>query len=704
MHKMAIKLGSTDINSIYLGSTEVVKVYLGATEVYSAAAPAALELDPPASSDFTTHYAWGLDRMLEGYTGDTVRLERLSDNVEADFGFDSAGQFDIDAVHTWRSGADVDVVLLYDQGGSAYDMTPVNQVTLIVSDVVQYFAYDISDTDGQLTRKTDAGGVGMDFGLDTGYMKTANLVLDGSAGLEFHMLFSPQRRKAAGTGDPLGGSNATEHYLTYGLSDNTHIRYYGGGSAANSIKIKTNSGVTDLKGNSDVLKQYSQHVMTFRYDTTNISMYSRGELTMFDPMAASNVTNITSGGFMDDGAIGVGNAFSGSSGAFRTNQFGNMLFGGLIVTELLTDKQRTLLHAKLNAVGQQHRLQSTDTILGYFDEVWLPKNVNPITGTLVGEKGAATLQFNIVDGTPSWDFEYIQPDIGFQGIYADDDENTDNGFKATSTFFSGTTSGTMMGIHMMDATGNSGAYTSLLQTNFVQATGDGYDDSILLPDRSLAIGVDHSCPTFETRFASSRDDDDLFYRRTYIDESNFGNTSGPYEFGDNQAVGRYNTKLAHQEMVYVETIDGYTWTQDTWEGVDGSYPGTLLDAPVHEPVPENITFEHKLGTMLVHIGTFEEPVGYDRGDDYATRKAVRLDATTHGWVTGGFIPFGSLDGSYARKIGESGVADSADNAYIMSQQYQLTMKGTRFFMGVSSTVFDITKVEETLTNAWKFLE
>ena len=51
--------------------------------------PSVVSLDPPVESSISsdTYHAYGFDRMVEGFSGDTVRLKRLSDNAESDFGF-----------------------------------------------------------------------------------------------------------------------------------------------------------------------------------------------------------------------------------------------------------------------------------------------------------------------------------------------------------------------------------------------------------------------------------------------------------------------------------------------------------------------------------------------------------------------------------------------------------------------------------------
>ena len=93
--------------------------------------PSVVSLDPPVESSISsdTYHAYGFDRMVEGFSGDTVRLKRLSDNAESDFGFSSStGKFDMAAVDTWRSSADVDVVHFKDQMETLLTLNAVDTV------------------------------------------------------------------------------------------------------------------------------------------------------------------------------------------------------------------------------------------------------------------------------------------------------------------------------------------------------------------------------------------------------------------------------------------------------------------------------------------------------------------------------------------------------------------------------------------------
>ncbi len=663
--------------------------------VTATTAAISLILEPPVSSDILADafYAYGFSRLVHGYTGNTVRLKRLSDNAEADFGFDSIGAFDEDAVVTWAAGASVDVVHYKDQMGSADVFPAVGQVSYLVSGVVQRFGTDFNTSTAALTRSTSNGGVGADLGSERGYLATSNLTLDASGGLEVHMLWSHNERKTSNASDPLGGNQDDEYIFTYGHSENYYVRHaVGRGSSIDETRVKILTNTNQLfKGGA--YKQNAQFVASTGYNGTTYGMYARGEKITNGTMNAASNTGILAGD-LDDGRLIVGNTFTGTSGNLRTSDFMNGIFGGIILTGVLTDLERFTLQAKLSAIGQQHRIATEATISGYFDEIFLMKNTNGTTGLLAGEKAQSSLQFNISTGTPSFTFNRAHEKVGLVGVYADDDDNFDNGFKATNTFYSGVTSGTVMGVFMLDDTGNNASYSNSLATHFVQGTGSELGTSN--DPRSLAIGFDHGELAFESRMHVDRDDDTLIGRRKKADETLFD-----YD-GVNQPKGKYNFKTSHRDFTYTgETIDSYAFTEATWKNVDGSAP-YLLDAPTGADTPENASFSKKVGVLLTQIATFEAPSGYDRADSYATRKAARLDATSKSYAFAGLMPLGHEDGAVAINP-NAGVVDSADNSYIMTQNYQLAFKGTRFMIGLSTDVLTQAQIEEVHINSYKLL-
>ena len=62
-------------------------------------------------------FALGMRVLVSDYNGPVIRLRRVSDNAEQDFGWGDDDKVDISAINSWRNGADVFVHIWYDQSG-----------------------------------------------------------------------------------------------------------------------------------------------------------------------------------------------------------------------------------------------------------------------------------------------------------------------------------------------------------------------------------------------------------------------------------------------------------------------------------------------------------------------------------------------------------------------------------------------------------
>ena len=68
-----------------------------------------------------------LVKLSDSYTGNCLRIKRVSDNAEQDIGFDSNGYFDMTAFNTFVSSSDTGFVKTwYDQSGAGYNATQSN--------------------------------------------------------------------------------------------------------------------------------------------------------------------------------------------------------------------------------------------------------------------------------------------------------------------------------------------------------------------------------------------------------------------------------------------------------------------------------------------------------------------------------------------------------------------------------------------------
>lgn len=654
-------------------------------------------LDPPVNTAITgqTQHAFGFDRLVEGYTGNTVTLRRLSDNAAQAFGVTGLGHLDMDAVETWRGSADVDVVSFLDQmvTGNVLDVPANYTVAFIRNDVVGRFGATRSTTDGQLTRSATDGGVGGNLGDDIGCFVSDAVTFDTTGGVELHMLWSQNERKVkSNVVDDFGGNADDEYLFTFGRPDNTNVYFrnvVGAGTAVDFVKAQTQTGQQTSNTHGYSYKKYGQNVRTYSLQPDTLNVYANGRVEIRG-LGAANQADIANGVYNGSKLI-IGNTFTNTSGGLRTNSMGNILFGGVIVTTPLENSQRYAVQSKLGAIGQQHKVRAQSTIEGYFEEIVDFASADGNTGTIAGKNNLLQLDVNIntvAEGAPDWEFNAEIPGIGVRGLKTGS-MNPANGFKATNTYFSGHTSGTMVLMYYSTGSGNN------LYQVLSRAAGSQFDQS---GEMSLAIGSDHLALSCKTAMASSLDPDNLIGSRLLASESDF-----LYD-GSNQTDGKYNTNTPHTSMVYGEMFNDTTLTEVRWANQD---PGAIeLDAPVIRPLADNIPYEHKHDALIFNVLTFKAPDGYNRGDDYATRKQFRLQAENHSYVSDGVTPFGHNDGDIAYKQ-YAAVADGPDNSYIMTQNpntgtYE-PFHGYRIFAAFSPDVLTQEQVEEVQVNLYKLL-
>lgn len=674
--------------------------------------PSVLSLDAPASSDLVSSslpvLAFGFDRLVDGYSGNTVRLKRLSDNTQQDFGFSSStGMFDMSAVDTWRSSADVDIVYFLDQvSGSSKQLATVSGTTVafVRSNVVSRFGTTMDTSTSQLTRSTTLGGVGANMGT-VGALQLLNSGINVStAGCEFHMLWSPNNRKKStlDTTDPLpGGTTTRENVLCYGLNNtNQFFHYLAGGTTYDLVRVQSGGAQiqpTNLNMANHRWKAKSQWVTSYLLGNSGYSEYTSGRSAKTTSYAAGTTTAIQ-GGSLDNGALSIGAVFSGSTTALGTTNRGDFIFGGIIVTKPLTVSQRWMLQAKFSAVGQQHRIKPKSVIEGYFDEIMLMKDADS-NGLVAGKKGQTSIQFNKTAGAPNFTFGSPTVNEGLIGIKNPSVTNLDNSYQATNNFFANATTGTVVRLSFQETSSQNNA----LQWDVSMSAGDPRTDT--RSEWSFALGYNHATPCMTTLPAGNYDTEDRIGGRCKADGTNFGVNA--YESlsggGGNQEHGKYNFNTVNRSFVHGETFGGYTWIDTTWAQTDVNRPFDL-DGPVIPNVPEDISYGWRADHLALHIGTFEAPTGYSRGDSYATNKPKFLTAKGQSWVSGGAVqPMGHLDGSFARNPYAS-VKHSTDDHRIQSVPWQYAFQGTRVMWAFKAgEAFSSDKIEEVQVNAYKLI-
>lgn len=655
-------------------------------------APASATLDAPITTALSssTLGAYGLSRMVEGYSGNTVRLSRRSDSAESDFGLNATGSLDTDAVDTWRASADVDVVKLYDQKNSN-DLSAVGRARLIDGGNYVRMGVTRNSSTEVLTRSTTLGGVGIDTGSDLSYfISDSGYTLTSSEGVEAHYAFSIK--------EDIDSTYSGEQYIVaFGHSDNEYFNHgVGPASAVDYIRCKTTSG-NSVESQTIPYKANGLHVQSLVMDgATNFELYGHGVVDT-QAMAAGIITDIGTNDFTGSKLV-VGAKFTGSSGAIRSDRRANMVFAGVVLTKHLSgdagNLNRWLIGQKLQAICYEHRIQTKATIRGYFDGMAFMKDIETSGYTVSPVTGTGTIEYNRSvanggTGTPDFDHEYVLPKFGLQGVRAVT-ENNDNAWVSDDAV-PPDGSGTVVSFHFPESISN-----DLCQVVGIASDTQGEFDTTL-NGVSYGLGYDHGGSNMRTRMASDRDDDSLMGDRLKADESAFG-----YDL-DNQAMGKYNDKTAHEEMTYNETYDSHVWDIDDWQNA-GDQPYDL-DAPVTAPLAGNNKSLTKDSALTLHIGTFKKPTGYNKADAYATRKGLRLQSENYSYVSQGAIP--SMRWGDIAYTANGGVVDNSTDAKLMSRGGTGTYKP---FQGVylgkawSSTVFDTTKVEETVVNIYKEFE
>lgn len=621
----------------------------------------AVALDTPitAALKSSTQLVFGLDRWVDGFIGNTVRLQRSSDNVQADFKVDPAtGILDLDGsvsgVRVWAGSSTVTVVQFYDQMLTGKILVAVGSVVFMVNGVVQRFGTDWSTVDGQLTRSTTKGGVGC---LVTGgaYFTLASSGLTLASGMEVHMLASPlARKKATATVDPaaLGATTTSEQAFSYGTATTNNFRYAFGGAAASSVVSRNGTaagGSSQTVTVGPILKKNSQFVHSTRCDATEISFYAFGRKVS---TAATSAGNVTANASMSNGQFRVGEGYG-------TGTPGNMLFGGVAITNTLADRDRSWIHATANAIGQQHQRRNwADLSAEAIDEIIDFRDVDA-NGLVVGRKGKTSIQFNKTVGAPSFNFSYTTPQ-GWTGIRSPS-TNADNTYRATNNYLADVQSCSMMTVGVNEN-------TNLNQTFSVRSDTD-------TSNFSLGMGRHHTTPNVQRRISSARDTQSW---TSHLYSADGGDAGGGVL---SQGMCKYQYNLINGEWTPGDTTSADIVSQLYGVTIpSGSVLTTALAATVgwFPPVPEeqqfaseaDLKFTVTAGELLYHIATILKGPNYNPTDPEATRRNFMRTGTNRSYVGHPGSPLGHRDGSIAIENGTGSIAESDSNFRIQSNAHQ----------------------------------
>jgi hypothetical protein len=647
-------------------------------------------LDPPISSAITSksYHAFGFDRMQEGYAGNSVRLKRLSDNVEANFGFDAtSGIFDHAGVVTWAAGANVDVVRFFCQNGTAATMDADGTVSYIRSGVVKRQGSDFDTATGELTRSATNGGVGCDT-AGTGALKlTGSTIPLSSTGLEVNLLHSWNTRKNKGVvSDSLGSNRNTENLFVYGTgSDNRMKLYYFSsfGLFQQTFTKPSGENNSDIGGSPAITKRYGQEVVGFRMNGTSTYIDTHLAESSSLTLGATNQSNVAAGN-MNNGFFVYGADFSNSTGSLSGAERLNGLFSGVVLTQTLTAQERYLVKMKLGLIGQQHLRKSSDDILALFDEYFMHKDANSGTGALVGANGNATLTYNVTGTTT---FDYDDPITGVQGVrFASASVN--NKFVANNNYFAIVSTGTVVAFFRQELT------TSNLETPLQISSTD--EATASFAERSLSLGFDHDKPSAMMIVATARDTDSVTGSRKISDGRLIGDQT------TNQSNGKYNRNVTHNDFLYTgETIYSYSTSEPFWKNTDGSAPFTI-DAPTGHHTLSNFDFPYKNEAPLFQVATFQAPEGFNRDDPYAERKPYLLQSLNKSYLglTGAAIGHACSDVA-VNPYGA--VVDGNSTSKIRSGRALGDFVGSSYFFGMTTSVLTMEQAQWLHLNSYKVM-
>lgn len=483
------------------------------------------------------------DRAVEDYEGNTVRLKRLSDNAEEDFGFLSGGTFDRAAVNTWRAGANVDLVKRYDQMGSGKELVAVGSVPFIRSDAYTCFG-DAWDPDtGILTLSATNGAAGARI-ESGGYMTLATSGITTASGLEIHCVFAPFTRKIANNiSEPseLNGNSTPEHVIYYGAAGNFFQYIIGNGANSNYVQRDGSgaSGDSQTANTSSTIKANSLTVASILCDDTDISFYD-GNARRANRVATST-GNQTANDTMTNGTLRIGASLTG------TNP-GNFLLGPVVVTETLTDLERFDLHCALGVVAHQHLLMTDAelyTLLGGADAAIIDwsRYSDETTGDLPERHGHFEINWNsgTVGGeTPALDFAATVPIWGLQGVQSIGESNWANAFMASNNWGADQSKFSCINIGYRNAGGHLAFWWSDGDPATYPMTSSGTNDKW-----SKGQGFHHNQPCFYGRIDES------------VDTTNFTQS---LPWGDDvggqlgQAIGKYSLGLPNGSIDNRETV------------------------------------------------------------------------------------------------------------------------------------------------------
>lgn len=473
--------------------------------------------------------AFGFSRHVSGYSGNTCRLRRVSDNAELDFTFDATGRFALTTVLIWRGTSAVNFVGFYDQRGSGKTLAASGTTPFCdASGGVLRHAYDwsseIDDTAGQLTLSNTEGGIGIPLG-GSNHLVLTNSGFTVSEGFEVYLSASHRERVATtASAQPtvLGNTTTQKFLMSYGVSTTNELQIRMGSSTEMSVyrqgtTSQANIGVPP----NGFTKKNSYRVRSMGLDATNFWGRHLGRMTI----TAANAGNQSSVSALANGTLRIGSNFAGSGTGCQ------QLVSAVIVTKTLTNAQRFVLESRLANTAFQHLAMPVSSMVDLFDEWldWRDISGNPQTGarTVSGKKSKLTL--NVLQSA-DWTHNFTIPQNGLTGLRRTNMTTTSAYFEATTNYLTDATEVTAFQFFFEEGdqgSSNIWDYWSLAasRTDFSRV--------------AFELGRDHAGPRMMTTVDPALDPNDRSATQFIATTTNPDQVLG----GWSQPMGKYALKL-----------------------------------------------------------------------------------------------------------------------------------------------------------------
>lgn len=612
----------------------------------------------PASMTRVTR-VYAFDRVVEGYTGNTVRLRRATDNVEQDFGLNALGYLDIPAIHTWRAGSAVNFVWFIDQEGSNVTHPNANLTYpqfMAADGSMSWLGTNRDENTGVLSLAPGTGAPGLR--LDTALLRTTNSGLTTNNGVEFTYLYTCLDRVIGNIADAasLGGITTRQAIASYGTSaDNRLLWQFNNGTSPERLSHQgaaTGAGgaaVTFGTQTSLKIKRFAQRIVSFGVHPTMTAsgaltggpgqqyLYTRGQMAF----NGSNAANIAGLPAMANGTMET------CGEVFSTRAAARIILGAIIVSETLLPAERQLLQCRLNEYGQRHKTATLAQMESWWDERVDFRNVNIATGRVSGTQNKLLLDFNQAAGN-NWNLQAVDPQSGFGGVECPVGQGTNplNTFLATTNYFS-------------DAREYTIAFLGRGYHNNINIWMSLHDPTITDSDARpvIYVGHDHTDAVFGASVSPTLDPDGI---------------SGDYGGGDgnlgtiSQPMGKYGHKLSNRQWNSnnVTVTTAFTFKPE-YGGQTFNVGDTLTVAQftaaagVQGPTPELRTYTQAerqwypldiANRLELLIVTLRPNPAYDYAANYAARRNLIKTAQQQLFVAVPGVPLGHIDSDSAQAL------------------------------------------------------